>query len=65
MHGGTAGSQDAYGVTFYDKRGHQVRTVNETYGGFGPEVGVVPDTAAYTLVFTEFGLNMRFRYRAG
>lgn len=65
LQGGTASSQDAYGITFYDDRAYQIGTVNESYGGFGPEVGRVPEKAAYALVYTDFGLNMQFRYRVG
>ncbi len=65
LPGGTAGSQDAYAITFYDKRNYEIGTVNATYGGFKPETGIVPRPAAYALVYTEFGLNMKFRYRAG
>lgn len=65
LPGGTAGAQDAYAITFYNDRNTEVGTNNATYGGFQPEVGTVPRGATYALVYTEFGFNMKFRYRAG
>ncbi len=56
---------DAFGIVFYDEDLYEIGTVNRTYGGEKPEVGVVPATAAFANVFSDYGLNMPFTYRAG
>ncbi len=61
---GTA-SGDAFGIVFYDARANEVGTVNRTYGGQQPETGLVPATAAFAAVVTDYGLNMPFVYKAG
>ena len=58
-------SGDAFGIVFYDERLHEIGTVNRTYGGAAPETGVVPRTAAWANVITDYGLHMPFLYRAG
>lgn len=56
---------DAFGIVFYDEDLYEIGTINKTYGGSKPEVGVVPATAAWANVVSDYGLNMPFLYRAG
>jgi hypothetical protein len=60
----TAGG-DAYAIVFYDAKANETATINNTYGGFKPETGIVPADAAWATVVSEYGLNMSFLYRAG
>lgn len=60
----TAGG-DAFGIVFYDEKGHEVGTINNTYGGQQPENGTVPAIAAFANVISDYGLNMPFTYKAG
>lgn len=60
----TAGG-DAYGIVFYDEKTNETATINNTYGGFEPETGIVPEDATWATVFSEYGLNMHFVYRVG
>lgn len=60
----TAGG-DAFGIVFYDEKGHEVGTVNNTYGGQKAETGTVPVHASFANVISDYGLNMPFTYKAG
>ena len=55
---------DAFGIVFYDDDLFEIGTINKTYGGMKPETGVVPATAAWANVVSDYGLNMPFVYRA-